>query len=80
MEWAVWYIAYDMEHNRVWRYKVFDTEREAWEWFRYMREPLKYPEELATIERPVPFVDGRPQKVYVDRGCEGQISMFELLA
>ena len=71
--WAVWFLTiFD-----GWKYKVFDDYDEAREWYRDFRAWLPY-DELDCVEPPVPFVDGRPQESeYVDRGCKGQISIFE---
>lgn len=72
MQWAVWCLTFD-----GWKYQLFEDYDEAREWFRDFRAWLEY-DEAYRVEPPVPFVDGRPQEPeYVDRGCEGQISMFD---
>ena len=60
-----------------WKYKIFDSEDDAWDWYREYRKLTPY-DELDTVEPPVPFVDGRPQEPeYIDKGCKGQLSMFD---
>ena len=67
---AVWYYA------TQWKYKVFDSKEDALEWYHDFRRVLPW-DELDYVERPVPFVDGRPVEREYNGPCKGQISMFD---